>query len=155
MITRLLLAIGCFVALTLASCEESGPPPSCVPPPGATILDPDVTPEMVLIGVVKKGVGAPMTDVWIPEPGWFGTIDRLSEEHGRTVAWIKYPSSPIIGGSFLIGVDIVEAGGRDLSSVRQIEFTGRIEKAECAMVGPIPECKIVVRNAKILKADGK
>ncbi|MBC7770936.1 MAG: hypothetical protein H7210_00440 [Pyrinomonadaceae bacterium] len=150
------------VVLLLAACEEAGPPPSTVPPADARFLEPEYEPMMIVNSVLaakgdekKRAAAAQWADLWIAEPGWFGAIDRLSEEKGRTVAWIKYTGSPIMGGSFLVGVDVVDPNGRELKAGREIEFTGRIEKVEYGMVGPIPEFKIVVRNGKILKLGGK
>jgi len=158
----MLLGLIPILSLALARCEEAGPPPSVTPPAGATLLNPEVTPEMIVASVLsvkgeaaKKAAAAQWVDQWIVSPGWFGSIERLSEEQGRTVAWLKYSASAMIGGSFLVGVDVAEAGGRDLTNARQIEFTGRIEKIEYGMAGPILEFKIVVRNGRILKADGK
>lgn len=151
-----------LAVLVTTACEEEEPPLTTMPPAGAKFVDAEITPEAIVNNVLmtkgdeaRRAAAASWANQWIASPGWEGSIEKLSEEHGRPVAWIKYSGNAMMGGSFLVGIDVVDAGGRDMGRVRHIEYTGRIEKVEYGIAGPFPEFKIVIRNAKILKADGK
>ncbi|MGE3107456.1 MAG: hypothetical protein AB7G11_00605 [Phycisphaerales bacterium] len=140
-------------------CEEtSGPPPSAAAPAGASFIDDELTPELIIGAVVaNKSEAARQAEIanwvgkWIPEPGWFSTVEKRSEEQGRTVLWFKHSASALIGGSFLIGLDVVDANGLDANKVLQVSYTGRIDKIEVFTGGPVPEVKMVIRNGKLLK----
>jgi len=144
--------------LSLAACEEGsdGPPPSSTPPAGARLLDADVTPESIVSSVMaakgeekRLAAAAQWADQWITGEGWYGTIEKFGEENGRPTIWFKHSASPIIGGSFWVGVEVVDCK-KDVRTLRDLSFTGRIEKVKIQTGGPFPEVQISIRNGKVL-----
>jgi hypothetical protein len=92
--------------------------------------------------------------MWIPEPGWLGTVEKMEQKDFSTNVWFSYPASPIVGGNFWVAVEF-PGNTREVRTTNNLTFTGRIEKIDIVQPTGAPEVRIVVRNAKILTVNGK
>lgn len=159
------LAAGLCSLLLLVACDQGGAPAVGTlpaPPPGAKFLDPGITPESVLAEVMsvrgvdnQREIADGFKDKWIPSPGWEGTIEKLANERGKTFMWFHRPAPTLIGGgSFLVAAEL-PVNDRDVQMRQVVTFTGRIDDVQVIMAGPIPEFRIIVRDARVLTVDGK
>ncbi len=156
-VTRLGLCAG---VLVMAACEQTVPEGNTVsttPPAGARFIEAEFGPEAMASTVwsvkgdsARQKAADQWAEMWIPEPGWLGTVEKLEEKDSSTNVWFSYPAPPMAGGSFWVAVEFPGLTEK-LSPARDVSFTGRIEKVEVLQPAGMPEIRIIVRNAKMIK----
>lgn len=154
----------CALVLAIAACEQTVPEGSnspSAPPADAAFLEEGFGPEGMASTVwmektddARKKAADQWAGMWIPEPGWVGTVEKVEEKGTGTNVWFMYPASPIVGGHFWVAAEFPGLMER-LTPARDVFFTGRIEKVEVLKPTGAPEIRIVVRNAKMLNPGGK
>lgn len=143
-----------FGAAGCEQTESSDVTASTTPPADARYIEAEVTPE-ALAGWVwshkgndaRREAAAEWSNFWIPEPGWFGTVDRVDELDSSTNVWFNYPAHALMGGSFWVAVEF--PGMHPLEPAQGVTFSGRIEKIEYLTPSGVPELRIIVRNATL------
>ena len=153
------LAIGAAAMTLAAGCEQTESvdvTASTTPPAGARYMEAEVTPEALASWVcshkghdARREAAAEWANIWIPEPGWVGTVERVEERDSSVNVWLSYPANPMIGGNFWVAVEF--PGIHDLRPAQTATFTGRVEKVEYLTPTGVPELRIVVRNATLKK----
>jgi hypothetical protein len=148
------------VVVVMAACEQTVPEgrtASTAPPAGARFIEAEFGPEAMASTVwsvkgeaARKKAAEQWAGMWIPEPGWIGTVEKLEEKDASTNVWFSYPAPAMAGGQFWVAVEFPGLTEK-LSPARDVTFTGRIEKVEVLKPAGMPEIRIIVRNAKYIK----
>ena len=156
-VRTLMLAGGAAAIMSIGGCEQtvsSDVTASTTPPEGAHYMEADVTPEALASWIVthkgndaRREAAAEWANIWIPEPGWGGTVERVEERDSSTNVWLSYPANPLMGGNFWVAVEF--PGMHELRPAQSATFTGRVEKVEYLTPSGVPELRIVVRNATL------
>lgn len=132
-----------------------------VPPAGATILPAESTPEAEVSAVLsvrgadaRRAAADQYVGQWLPAGGWRGTVERVTQEGEQTALRIRYNASAMVGGEFWVVV-VVDQNRQDVKPANMIDFRGRIDEFEANFAGPVPNIRIVVRDADVLHVHGR
>jgi hypothetical protein len=147
----------------IGACEQSAPAgsTSSTPPADAKYIEEGIEPVGVASSVwsqkgddARKKAAEQWAGLWIPAPGWEGTVEKLEYTDGGTNVWFSYAAMPQMGGNFWVAAEF-PGNTREIREAQSLEFTGRIEKVELLRPAGTLQVRIVVRNAKILTVNGK
>jgi hypothetical protein len=156
MIKRMVMLLS-LATVGLMSCEETVTPTrsAAAPPAGAKFLEPEITPDEVAASVwsakgdsAMKSAAAQWANIWIPEPGWFGNVERVEESDTGTKVWFQYSAPALFGGSYWVAAEFPGEVGK-FRPAMGVTFTGRIEQVEALKPNTL-NIRIIVRDAKVV-----
>jgi hypothetical protein len=128
------------------------------PPANAAFIPADVDAEMILVQINSERVkerrdvlAAQYDGMWVPEPGWSGTIRSASRTATGAHLVMTNTTTRLMGGNYDVVIDVpgTEVEFKEYDFVR---VTGRIVKMEiisATSMNPLPIFRAVMDSGKV------
>ena len=169
------LAVGGYIGYETYQKKAGGssaPAASNLPPgpqPGDPVLDADFSPSVVM-GMVaqhrkkedQEAEAATLVGKWLPTTGWNGPVQVITDESGGKAYRMQFTASGLLTNEFWV-VAVVPDGRQFYKGYQPevrnfITFGGRIDKVEvipASTYKPVPDYRIVVKDAYVISITGK
>lgn len=147
----------------------AAPPATKGPGPNDPVLSEEITPSGVMVSVARlrkkadqEAQAAEWEGQWLPASGWTGAVDAISNTSDGTAIRITYTTNGLLGNAMWVDAVVPEgwqySNGAEPEVRNFITFGGRIDKVEVIPASsymPVPDYRIVVKDAYIMGINGK